>query len=87
MVNYPQAPASQYITPTMSDVKGLDTTQAKIDGSSLRIGIVHTRWNTTVVDSLLKGVLAKLRESGVKAQNIVIQNVPGSYELPFACKK
>jgi 6,7-dimethyl-8-ribityllumazine synthase len=71
----------------MSNVKGLDTSQTKFDGSSLRIGIVHTRWNTAVVDSLLKGALEKLRESGVKPQNIVVQNVPGSYELPFACKK
>ncbi|KAF8584086.1 Lumazine synthase [Ramaria rubella] len=71
----------------MSDVKGLDLSQTKFDGSSLRIGIVHARWNATVIDALLKGVLAKLHECGVKPQNIVVQNVPGSYELPFACKK
>lgn len=71
----------------MSDVKGLDASQTKFDGAPLRIGIVRARWNATVIDSLLKGVLAKLLENGVKPQNIVVQNVPGSYELPFACKK
>ncbi|KAF8509685.1 6,7-dimetjyl-8-ribityllumazine synthase [Gautieria morchelliformis] len=71
----------------MSDVKGLDASQTKFDGSPLRIGIVHGRWNAKVIEALLKGVLAKLHESGVKPQNIVVQNVPGSYELPFACKQ
>ena len=71
----------------MSDVKGLDASQTKFDGSDLRVGIVHARWNAAVVKSLLDGAVRKLHESGVKPQNIVIQNVPGSYELPFACKK
>lgn len=72
---------------TMSDIKGLVSSTEKPDGSPLRIGIVHANWNKVVIDALLQGVLAKLHETGVKHHNIVVQSVPGSYELPFACKK
>jgi 6,7-dimethyl-8-ribityllumazine synthase len=56
-------------------------------GSSLRIGIIHARWNTQIISALLSGCLAKLKASGVRDENIVIQTVPGSYELPFAVQK
>jgi len=57
------------------------------DGSKLRIGIVHARWNETIIQSLLDGAINKLKELGVNEDNIVIQSVPGSFELPFACSK
>ncbi|EMD91075.1 hypothetical protein COCC4DRAFT_194309 [Bipolaris maydis ATCC 48331] len=57
------------------------------DGSGLRIGIVHARWNTKIIDALLEGTRKKLREAGVKDENIVVQDVPGSYELPYAVKQ
>jgi 6,7-dimethyl-8-ribityllumazine synthase len=53
----------------------------------LRIGIIHARWNTKIISALLSGALAKLKEAGVREENIVIQSVPGSYELPFAVQK
>ncbi|KAI0136415.1 6,7-dimethyl-8-ribityllumazine synthase [Xylariales sp. AK1849] len=56
------------------------------DGSALRIGIVHARWNTTIIEPLLKGTKDKLLASGVKESNIVVQSVPGSWELPIAVK-
>ena len=59
----------------------------KHDGSQLRIGIVHARWNLPIIQALLDGALHKLRELGVKEENIVVQAVPGSFELPFACSK
>lgn len=57
------------------------------DGSDLRIGIVHARWNNKIINSLLKGVRQKLKEAGVKDENIVTQSVPGSYELPYAVQR
>ncbi|KAJ4316040.1 lumazine synthase [Neodidymelliopsis sp. IMI 364377] len=57
------------------------------DGSGLRIGIIHARWNTTLIDALLDGTKKALAASGVKDDNIVIQSVPGSYELPYAVKQ
>ncbi|KAF2015844.1 6,7-dimethyl-8-ribityllumazine synthase [Aaosphaeria arxii CBS 175.79] len=57
------------------------------DGSGLRIGIIHARWNTTIIDALLDGAKKSLAAAGVKDENIVIQSVPGSYELPYAVKQ
>ncbi|KAK8197493.1 6,7-dimethyl-8-ribityllumazine synthase [Phyllosticta capitalensis] len=57
------------------------------DGSNLRIGILHARWNTKIIDALLAGAKKELAAAGVKSENIVIQDVPGSYELPFAVQR
>jgi 6,7-dimethyl-8-ribityllumazine synthase len=57
------------------------------DGSNLRIGIVHARWNDTIIEPLLAGAKAKLQECGVKDSNIVVQTVPGAWELPIAVQR
>ncbi|KAB5580785.1 6,7-dimethyl-8-ribityllumazine synthase [Coniochaeta sp. 2T2.1] len=56
------------------------------DGSALRVGIVHARWNDTIIQPLLEGTKAKLLACGVKESNIVVESVPGSWELPIAVK-
>ncbi|RDW67684.1 6,7-dimethyl-8-ribityllumazine synthase [Coleophoma cylindrospora] len=70
----------------MASLKGPGEAQ-KLDGSALRIGIVHARWNTTIIEPLLKGTKKTLLASGVQESNIVVQSVPGSWELPIACSK
>ncbi|KAF3762309.1 Lumazine synthase [Cryphonectria parasitica EP155] len=57
------------------------------DGTSLRIGIVHARWNAEIIDPLLEGVKAKLLACGVKEGNIVVESVPGSWELPIGVQR
>ena len=71
----------------MSTIKGLSPSDVEYDGSNLRIAIVHARWNRVIIDALVAGAVAKLKEKGVKQNNIVIQSVPGSFELPLACSK
>jgi 6,7-dimethyl-8-ribityllumazine synthase len=58
-----------------------------IAGSELRIGIVHARWNAKIIDALVDGAKKTLKECGVRDENIVLQTVPGSYELPFAVQR
>ncbi|KAK5164053.1 lumazine synthase [Saxophila tyrrhenica] len=70
----------------MSTVKGLGEAKS-YDGSPLRIGIIHARWNTKIISSLLDATLSTLKSSGVKPENIVVQSVPGSYELPLAAQR
>ncbi|KAJ3733976.1 6,7-dimetjyl-8-ribityllumazine synthase [Lentinula guzmanii] len=70
----------------MSEIKG-PSPDAKVDGSSLRIAIVHARWNKVIIDALVAGALKKLKEAGVKESNIVVESVPGSFELPLACSR
>lgn len=55
-------------------------------GSKLRIGILHARWNNTIIEALVKGAEKKLLELGVKQENIVIESIPGSFELPYGTK-
>ena len=73
----------------MSDptIKGLTPPPKLYDGSPFRIAIVHARWNQVVINQLVQGTIQKLKEQGVKSENIVVKSVPGSYELPFACQK
>jgi len=57
------------------------------DGSKLRIGIIHARWNTTIIQALVDGTKKALKQQGVKEENIVVESVPGSYELPLAVQR
>lgn len=69
----------------MNSIKGPSAN--KHDGSELRIAIVHARWNKSIIDALLGGVISKLKECGVEEKNLVVQSVPGSFELPLACSR
>ncbi|KAL8843634.1 MAG: hypothetical protein Q9170_000138 [Blastenia crenularia] len=48
---------------------------------------VHARWNTAVISALVAGARKALIGSGVKKENVVVQDVPGSYELPYAVQR
>ncbi|EGD85403.1 6,7-dimethyl-8-ribityllumazine synthase [Trichophyton rubrum D6] len=69
----------------MSTVKGPGAAQT-VDGSNLRIAIVHARWNWKIIEALVAGAKKSILAAGVKEENIVVQSVPGSYELPFGVK-
>lgn len=68
-------------------VKNLPHFLESFDGSSLRIAIVHSRWNKSVIDALINGAKRKLKHYKVKEENIIVQSVPGSFELPLACQR
>ncbi|OAL23961.1 6,7-dimethyl-8-ribityllumazine synthase [Fonsecaea nubica] len=70
----------------MATLKGPGAPQ-KHDGSGLRIAIVHARWNTTIIEALVNGAKKAMLAQGVKEENIVIETVPGSYELPLAVQR
>ncbi|KAG0045852.1 hypothetical protein BGZ83_008933 [Gryganskiella cystojenkinii] len=68
--------------------KGLEPAAVPQDGSNLRILIVHTRWNSPIVQGLVEGAKkTMIDQHKVRPENIVIESVPGAYELPFAAKK
>ena len=54
----------------------------EIDGRTLRVAIVASRYNGMLVDSLLKHVMANLALADVPT--IPVERVPGSAELPYA---
>ncbi|GAA6035577.1 hypothetical protein JCM8097_004909 [Rhodosporidiobolus ruineniae] len=68
-------------------VKGLAPPSEPLDGSSQRYLIVHARWNDSVISPLVEGAVQTMLKYGAKRENIVIETVPGSYELPMACSR
>jgi 6,7-dimethyl-8-ribityllumazine synthase len=56
-------------------------------GSGLRVAIVHARWNTKIIDQLVSGAKKNLLAAGVTEDNITVQTVPGSYELPLGVQR
>ena len=57
-----------------------------LNGSSLKISIVVSKWNSQITDSLYKASFSKLKKLCVKTENINRINVSGSFELIFGCK-
>lgn len=68
-------------------VKGLGQIDKEYDGSELRVGIIHARWNRVIIDALVDGAIKRMKSLGVKEKNIVVETVPGSYELPWGSKR
>ncbi|CCJ29469.1 unnamed protein product [Pneumocystis jirovecii] len=68
-------------------MKGPVFLKNEIEGSSLRIAIVHARWNLFAVQPLVDGAKKTLIHYGVKPENIYIESVQGSWELPFSIYK
>lgn len=60
-----------YISRMATFEKGVKESAAKLDGSGLRIAIVHTRWNYALVDQMYKVVYDTLiKKHGVLPENI-----------------
>jgi 6,7-dimethyl-8-ribityllumazine synthase len=56
------------------------------DGKGKKIGIVVSDWNKNITGSLLKGTYDTLVKFGVDAEDIIIEHVPGSFELTYGAK-
>src|SRR5215207_4352296 len=56
------------------------------DGRGLRIGVVSSRWNATIVGRLAEGVRRGLAGLGVDPADVVDVSVPGSFEIPFGAR-
>ena len=48
---------------------------------------MHARWNSSIITALVSGCRKALLASGVKDDNIIVESVPGSYELPAAVQR
>jgi 6,7-dimethyl-8-ribityllumazine synthase len=53
----------------------------------MKIGFVVSEWNEDITQNLFQGGFDALIDVGVLKDNIVRWNVPGSFELPYGCKK
>lgn len=52
----------------------------------MRFGIVVSEWNGDITGKLLDGAVRVLKKQGAKDHNIIVEYVPGSFELPLAAQ-
>lgn len=62
-------------------------TTGNLIGRDVRIGIVASRFNELIVESLTRGAVDCLQRHGVKDQSIELVKVPGAWELPLAAQR
>lgn len=53
----------------------------------MRFGIVMAEWNDNITIPLMEGAVKTLKKHGAKEENIIIQTVPGSFELIFGAQQ
>ncbi|MCH8331250.1 MAG: 6,7-dimethyl-8-ribityllumazine synthase [Bacteroidetes bacterium] len=56
------------------------------DASAMSFGIAVSEWNQEITEALLKGCHTTLLQYGCAEENIHLQHVPGSFELPSAAQ-
>lgn len=52
----------------------------------MRFGIVVSEWNSEITENLFNGARKTLIDLGVAPENIIRENVPGAFELPFGAR-
>jgi 6,7-dimethyl-8-ribityllumazine synthase len=65
----------------MAGILTSGTRKTKVNLASKKFGIVVAEWNDEITEALFDGAYESLRAHGVKPQNIIRKNVPGSFEL------
>jgi len=65
----------------------MKTIEGNLVAGGARFGIVVSRFNSFVVESLLEGVLDTLRRHGAEDGAIEIVRVPGAFEIPLAAQR
>jgi 6,7-dimethyl-8-ribityllumazine synthase len=53
----------------------------------MKVGIAVAEWNDNITKALLKGAEDTLKANGVTAEDIIVEIVPGSFELIYSCSR
>ena len=67
---------------TLKSVSG----KSKINLTTKKFAIVVAEWNEDITEALFHGAQDALLKLGVKKENIIRKNVPGSFELPLGAQ-
>ncbi len=62
------------------------TIEGRLEGQGLKIAIAVSRFNSAVTRPLLEGAQERLRQLGVRDDDIDVVWVPGAFELPQAVR-
>jgi 6,7-dimethyl-8-ribityllumazine synthase len=66
---------------------GSQTSPQSFDASPWRVAIVAARFNAVLVDQLIDGATRAWSKHGGEDSNLLVQRVPGAFELPLAALK
>ena len=55
-------------------------------GEGMKIGIVLAEWNTEITHALLEGTVRTLLKHDVIEADILVEHVPGTFELPLGAQ-
>lgn len=65
----------------------MKTIEGNLNAKGLKIAMVASRFNSFLVEQLVKGATDAFMRLGGDEKNLVIVRVPGAYELPVVIKK
>lgn len=65
----------------------MKTIEGKLTAEKLKFALVVSRFNDFLTGKLLEGALDTLKRHGADDKDLTVVKVPGSYEIPLACKK
>ncbi len=68
-------------------MKDINVVQGGMIAKDLRVGIVASRFNDFIVDSLVSGAVDALVRHGVRERDITLVRVPGAWEMPMAVQR
>jgi len=66
---------------------GSQTPSQSFDASAWRVAIIAARFNAELVDQLIDGATRAWRAHGGAEDQLIVQRVPGAFELPLAAHK
>jgi len=66
---------------------GSQTDKQSFDASPWRVAIVAARFNASLVDQLIDGATRAWRAHGGRQTELIVERVPGAFELPLAALK
>lgn len=70
-----------------SSQKNLSVFESPVpDADGYKFGIVVSEWNSEITGGLLKGALSLLKSKGVKDGDIIVKQVPGTFELSLGAQ-
>tara|TARA_Y100000588_G_scaffold393397_1_gene509206 strand:- start:2202 stop:2660 length:459 start_codon:yes stop_codon:yes gene_type:complete len=64
-----------------------ESTERIVDGNGLRIAIVYSEYNGSIVSELLTGAKEGLEKCNVLEKDILCASVPGAFEIPLIVKR
>jgi 6,7-dimethyl-8-ribityllumazine synthase len=65
----------------------MQTIEGNLTAEGMKIGLVVGRWNSFIVDHLVKGAVDTIVRHGGSQENITQVMVPGAFEIPVAVDK